>query len=137
MVFLRFFNKLEKIIRHDEESLENNEDDGKSSQKRQSGRISNESQKLVNEVNKLRKEIVIANLDAKYLPNTKPHQEIWAPNGNIVENAREYALTTKLDINKLYDKIPIFKIHTLILQYLFHISGLRFLLKFDHRYLDS
>ena len=32
--------------------------------------------------------------------------------GNIVENAREYALTTKLDINKLYDKIPIFKNYT-------------------------
>ena len=32
--------------------------------------------------------------------------------GNIVENAREYALTTKLDINKLYDKVPIFKNYT-------------------------
>ena len=32
--------------------------------------------------------------------------------GNIVENAREYVLTSKLDINKLYDKIPIFKNYT-------------------------
>ena len=29
--------------------------------------------------------------------------------GNIVENGREYSLTTKLDISKFYDKIPILK----------------------------
>lgn len=86
-ITLEKIDKLEKVIRHDEESLETNDEDGKSGHKRQSGRISNESQKLMNEINKLRKEIVIANLDAKYIPNTKPHQEIWAPNGNIVENA--------------------------------------------------
>ena len=29
--------------------------------------------------------------------------------GNIIENNREYSLNTKLDISKIYDKIPILK----------------------------
>ena len=86
-IILEKIEKQEKIIRKDEESCSTNDDEGKNSIKRQNSRITNESQKLVEEVNKLRKEIRIVNLDAKYLPNTKPHQEIWAPNGNIVENA--------------------------------------------------
>jgi len=32
--------------------------------------------------------------------------------GNIIENGREYSLTTKLDINNLYNKLPIFKNYT-------------------------
>ena len=32
--------------------------------------------------------------------------------GNIIENGREYSLTTKLDINNLYNKLPIFRNYT-------------------------
>ena len=39
------------------------------------------------QINKLRKEIKLVSLDSKYVPNTKPHQTIWAPSGEIRENA--------------------------------------------------
>ena len=32
--------------------------------------------------------------------------------GNIIENGREYSITTKLDINNLYNKLPIFRNYT-------------------------
>jgi hypothetical protein len=41
----------------------------------------------MDEINKLRKEIRLVSLDPMYVPNTKPHQNIWAPNSEIVENA--------------------------------------------------
>jgi len=50
-------------------------------------KISNESKEMVDKINKLRKEIRLVSLDAMYVPNTKEHQHIWAPNGEIRENA--------------------------------------------------
>ena len=38
-------------------------------------------------MNKLRKKLLLVTLDPMYSPNTKPPQNIWAPNGEIVENA--------------------------------------------------
>jgi hypothetical protein len=57
------------------------------SKKSETGKLSNESSKLVEEMNKLRKKLLLVTLDPMYSPNTKPHQNIWAPNGEIVENA--------------------------------------------------
>jgi len=54
---------------------------------RESGRLCKESQAWMDEINKLRKEIRLVSLDPMYVPNTKPHQNIWSPNGEIVENA--------------------------------------------------
>jgi hypothetical protein len=54
---------------------------------RESGRLCNESEKMMDQINKLRKEIKLVSLDPNYVPNTKPHQQIWAPLGEIKENA--------------------------------------------------
>ena len=60
---------------------------GESTTIRESGRLCKESQEFDNEINKLRKEIKLVSLDAMYVPNTRPHQQIWSPNGEIHENA--------------------------------------------------
>ena len=70
---------LSKEVKH------SNYDDDKNV--RQSGRLCKESQGFDDEINKLRKEIKLVSLDAMYVPNTRPHQEIWSPNGEIHENA--------------------------------------------------
>ena len=54
---------------------------------RESGRLCKESQEFDNEIKKLRKEIKMVSLDAMYVPNTRPHQNIWSPDGEIHENA--------------------------------------------------
>jgi hypothetical protein len=55
--------------------------------KTETERLSNDAKALLAEINKLRKEIKMVSLDPMYVPNTKPHQEIWTPNGQICENA--------------------------------------------------
>ena len=55
--------------------------------KTESERLSNDAKTLLAEINKLRKEIKMVSLDPMYVPNTKPHQEIWTPNGQICESA--------------------------------------------------
>jgi len=62
-------------------------DDSEKESVRQSGRLCKESQAWMDEINKLRKEIRLVSLDPMYVANTKPHQNLWAPNGEIVENA--------------------------------------------------
>jgi hypothetical protein len=52
---------------------------------RESGRLSNESQKMMDEINKMRKEIKLVSLDAMYVPNTRPHQQIWTADGQVNE----------------------------------------------------
>jgi hypothetical protein len=41
----------------------------------------------MDEINNLRKEIRSVSLDPLYVPNTKPHQQNWTPDGNIYPNA--------------------------------------------------
>jgi hypothetical protein len=62
-------------------------DDKTESAARESGRLCMESQKWMDEINKLRKEIKSISLDAMYIPNTRPHQQLWAPRGEIQEQA--------------------------------------------------
>ena len=62
-------------------------DDNEKESVRESGRLCKESQLWMDEINKLRKEIRLVSLDPMYVPNTKPHQNIWSPNGEIIENA--------------------------------------------------
>ncbi len=54
---------------------------------RESGRLCNESQKMMDQINKLRKEVRLISLDAQYIPNTRPHQNVWSPHNDIIENA--------------------------------------------------
>jgi len=54
---------------------------------RESGRLSNESENWTREINRLRKEIKMVSLDPMYVPNTIPHQNIWAPEKDVIENA--------------------------------------------------
>jgi len=54
---------------------------------RESGRLCKESEAMMNEINKLRKEIRLVSLDSNYVPNSRPHQQLWAPNGEVNENS--------------------------------------------------
>lgn len=67
------------------ETKNSNYDDSKTI--RDSGRLCKESQEFDNQIKKLRKEIKLVTLDAMYVPNTRPHQYIWSPDGEIHENA--------------------------------------------------
>jgi hypothetical protein len=67
------------------ETKTSNYDDSKNV--RESGRLCKESQEFATQIAKLRKEIKLVTLDPMYVPNTRTHQSIWAPNGEIHENA--------------------------------------------------
>jgi hypothetical protein len=54
---------------------------------RESGRLCKESQAWMDEINKLRKEIRAVSLDPIYVPNTRPHQQMWTPTKEVYENA--------------------------------------------------
>ena len=62
-------------------------DDGEKTAIRESGRLCNESQKWMDQINKLRKEIRMVSLDPLYVPNPRPHQKMWAPAGEVRDNA--------------------------------------------------
>ena len=49
--------------------------------------MSKEVQKMMEDINNLRREIRIISLNPMYIPNTIPHQNIWTPNGNVYDNA--------------------------------------------------
>ena len=42
---------------------------------------------MMDEINRLRKDIRLISLDAQYMPNTRPHQNIWSPENDVIENA--------------------------------------------------
>jgi hypothetical protein len=54
---------------------------------RESGRLSKESENWTREITRLRREIKLVSLDPMYIPNSIPHQHIWSPGGEIIENA--------------------------------------------------
>tara|TARA_Y100000361_G_scaffold154194_1_gene178695 strand:+ start:10414 stop:12960 length:2547 start_codon:yes stop_codon:yes gene_type:complete len=54
---------------------------------RESGRLCKESMELTVEIDKIRKDIKLVTLDSIYVPNTRPHQNIWSPDGEVHENA--------------------------------------------------
>lgn len=81
--------KKESVIAHEEEKRDKAMAGGDDKKKSSSnvGKLSVESQKLVEDINRARKKIKLISLDPIYSPNTKTHQERWAPNGSIVSNA--------------------------------------------------
>lgn len=84
--FIQKIEDLEATIELKETKSAGAEDSSKTAS-RESGRLCNESQKMMEEINKLRKEIKLVSLDAMYVPNTRPHQQIWAPSGDINESS--------------------------------------------------
>jgi len=83
---LQKINSLESQIEA-KESKTSSEDSNKKESVRESGRLCKESQAWMDEINKIRKEIRMVSLDPMYVPNTKPHQQLWSPLGEIQENA--------------------------------------------------
>ena len=53
----------------------------------ESDRLTNNTQKMMDEINRLRREIRTITLDPIYVPNSKPHQQLWTPTGEVYENA--------------------------------------------------
>jgi len=80
--------KLEKLIEQKEaKSCAPGEDKDPKALARESGRLCNESRAWTEEINKLRKEIRLVSLDPIYVPNTRPHQQIWGPHGEINDSS--------------------------------------------------
>jgi hypothetical protein len=48
--------------------------------------MNNECRKFAKEIDKLRKQVLLISLDYKYIPNSRPHQNVWIGE-EIVENA--------------------------------------------------
>ncbi len=71
-------DKLEREIAHQNEKATTSWDNSK---------MTKEVRELDNEINRLRKQVRIASLEAIYVPNTRPHQSRWTPDGSIRENA--------------------------------------------------
>ena len=84
-------NEISKKIETLEALIENKETkmdgDNKSVSIRESGRLSKESEGWTKNIATLRKEMKIVSLDPMYQPNTKPHQQIWNQNQELIENA--------------------------------------------------
>jgi hypothetical protein len=85
---IKQMDKLEsQILLKEAKSSAPGEKEDSKAMARESGRLCKESQSMMDEINKLRKEIRIISLDPMYVPNTRPHQQTWAPLGEIRENA--------------------------------------------------
>lgn len=56
------------------EQMNTNDDDAKVKYKKH---VDNETRKMINDVNKLRTQVVTTSLDSVYIPNTVQHQEKW------------------------------------------------------------
>lgn len=82
--------KLESIITEKQNKSSNNEESDKPEKSGKDGndmKMSKEIQKMMEDINNLRREIRIISLNPMYIPNTIPHQHIWCPNGNVYDNA--------------------------------------------------
>jgi hypothetical protein len=85
---IKQMDKLEsQILLKEAKSTAPGEKEDSKAMARESGRLCKESQSMMDQINKLRKEIRIISLDPVYVPNTRPHQQTWAPLGEIRENA--------------------------------------------------
>jgi hypothetical protein len=80
-------DKLESLIAEQQDKSLSDEKEESAEKKSESENLTKESQEFMAEINKLRKEVRAITLDPTYVPNTKQHQAVWAPRGEIVENA--------------------------------------------------
>ena len=58
-------------------------------------------QKMVHDIEKLRKQVLLVSLDYKYIPNSRPHQSAWIGE-EFVENAFSPILTRNLSSKSYY-----------------------------------
>jgi hypothetical protein len=79
--------RLENSLEVEQNKMGASAESGSEEKKVDSERLSNDAKALLSEINKLRKEIKMVSLDPMYVPNTKPHQDIWTPTGEIYSNA--------------------------------------------------
>jgi len=79
--------RLENSLEAEQNKMGAGANDEAEEKKVDSERLSNDAKALLDEINKLRKEIKMVSLDPMYVPNTKPHQELWAPSGEISTSA--------------------------------------------------
>lgn len=100
--------RLENSLEAEQNKMGNGGNDESDEKKVDSERLSNDAKALLDEINKLRKEIKMVSLDPMYVPNTKPHQELWAPSGeinasaflpNIDEATTRYIMSLDIDNN--------------------------------------
>jgi hypothetical protein len=82
---MKQITKLEREIKAKEEKQAGGSGEEKSSQKNH--RVSKEVQEWMDQIDKLRKEILMVSLDPCYVPNQAPHQKLWAPGGEFRANA--------------------------------------------------
>tara|TARA_Y100000816_G_C26100524_1_gene583103 strand:- start:259 stop:2802 length:2544 start_codon:yes stop_codon:yes gene_type:complete len=115
---LEKIDKIEKKI-NSSELRDNGDGDAEYSKKSEIGKMSNESSKMQEEVYELKKKLSAVTLDAMYSPNTIPHQHIWAPEGEIVENAfvsdigeENTKVLMKLNIENIYKVLLLLGIGT-------------------------
>lgn len=82
-------NDLTQKIDHFDRILQSKEtvhgDDDKKSKYKDP--VDRESVGMMNEITKLRKQIMMVSLDFKYIPNTTQHQKLWVDGDEMVENA--------------------------------------------------
>ena len=76
---------LENDIKRREEMTSNNDDDTGKTKVVEKRHVDKETQQMMNEVDKLRKQVLYMSLDHQYIPNSVPHQEKWV--GNVIPNA--------------------------------------------------
>jgi hypothetical protein len=57
------------------------------SKKMEREQFTGDTHKVMNTMAGLRQQMESVSIDHIYVPNTTPHQQIWAPNGNVVTNA--------------------------------------------------
>ena len=72
--------KLESIITEKQNKSSNNDDGDKPEKSGKDGndvKMSKEIQKMMEDINNLRREIRIISLNPMYIPNTVQHQNIW------------------------------------------------------------
>jgi ribosomal protein L19E len=61
--------------------------DKSSKSDKKNDRLCQESQAWMEQINKLRQEIRLVSLDSQYVPNSRQHQQVWSPSGEIHEDA--------------------------------------------------
>jgi hypothetical protein len=87
---IKRIEELERIITEKESKSSSSDSGGGGggdTLKRESGRLSRDSEKFVDEINKIRIEIKTVSLEPVYVPNTRQHQSIWTPTKEIYDNA--------------------------------------------------
>ena len=75
-------DKIEALEKQIENQMEKNED----GEKVEKTKMNNECKKMVYDIEKLRKQVLLVSLDYKYIPNSRPHQSAWIGE-EFVENA--------------------------------------------------